>query len=522
MASDPLDSESDSEYTYQAFGSSELGRPEHDRGGHLPKTEQKPDTPGGSAARGSGTAFFNYNDDPEAIPADSNGYLFGKYRVIHKLGGGGMAFVWLVEHVRLEQKRALKIIKSEVAEKPANRLRFKQEAKILAKLSRHPNAVPVHDTDMVGRFAYIEMEYLEGKTLRDCFTQDEPLPLTEVVWILRELCDVLGEAHDLGIVHRDIKPQNIMIVDDPSSRERRVKVLDFGIAKILKDAAPDTGLMTMHTEAYMGTVPYSSPEQLGVTLDGQKEPTVDHRSDIYSLGVLLYEMLVGKRPFSGDQTKLMYAHAYTPPPSFAEHAPNADVPGPVEEVVLRCLEKNPANRPQSARELFDSFQAAVKRAEVEDTAIHENFDSIPADANGFLFDKYRVIRSLGGGGMASVWLVEHVRLERQSALKVIRSDIAQNPTNRLRFEQEAVILAKLSRHPNAVAVQDTDIVGRFAYIEMDYLEGQTLRKSGLLQAGGVPRKPPPEETWIQQSCATSWSACTTWGLCTETSSRRTS
>ena len=186
------------------------------------------------------------------------------------------------------------------------------------------------------------------------------------LWILRELCDVLGQAHDMGIVHRDIKPQNIMIVPDPSADQgQRVKVLDFGIAKLIKNRASDTASLTMHTEAYLGTLPYSSPEQLGLTLDGQTEPTVDHRSDIYSLGVLLYEMLAGARPFSGTQTKILYDHAHSPPPPFAERAPEAAVPAAVEAVVFRCLEKDPANRPKSVGELFEAFQAAVEEAELE-------------------------------------------------------------------------------------------------------------------------------------------------------------
>ena len=175
----------------------------------------------------------------------------------------------------------------------------------------------------------------------------------------------MERVHDLGIVHRDIKPQNIMIVDDPSvARGRRVKVLDFGIAKIINDAASDTGSLSVFTGGYMGTAAYSSPEQLGLELDGQEAVTVDRRSDIYSLGVLLYEMLAGARPFSGHPTKLMYDHAHTPPPAFAELAPGAGVPAAVEAVVRRCLEKNPANRPQSARELFESFREATEKSGV--------------------------------------------------------------------------------------------------------------------------------------------------------------
>ncbi len=368
MDSGPPESECDSERTYRAFDSSEV-RPTEERSLPTPSaTEEKPRTPAGPRTRrpgsGSGSAFIGPWDDEDAIPADADGNLFGKYRVLRKLGDGGMGSVLLVEHVGLEHERALKIIKSEVADNETNRLRFRQEAKILAKLNRHPNAVPVHDTGFVGKFAYIEMDYQEGQTLRKRLEPGRPMPSRDVLWILGELCAVLGEAHRLGIVHRDVKPQNIMIVPDPSAaRGERVKVLDFGIAKIVRDAAYDTAAsLTQDNDGLLGTIPYSSPEQLGLVQPGQTQAVVDHRSDIYSLGVLLYEMLAGARPFSGTQTKILHDHAYTPPPPFIETAPAAGIPPAVEAVVRRCLEKNPADRPQSVRELFESLSAAVAAA----------------------------------------------------------------------------------------------------------------------------------------------------------------
>jgi serine/threonine-protein kinase len=303
-------------------------------------------------------------EDEDSVSGDPNALLFEKYRLIRKLGDGGMGSVWLVEHIDLEQQRALKVMKSEVADNETNRLRFRQEAKILAKLSRHPNAVPVHDTGFAGKFAYIEMEYIEGQTLRKRLEETGRTPLGDAVWILGEICAVMGEAHRLGIIHRDIKPQNIMVVPDPSAaRGERVKVLDFGIAKIIRDAAAETAAsLTQEHMGPLGTIPYSSPEQLGLPQTGQTQAVVDHRSDIYSLGVLLYEMLTGVRPFTGTHTKILYDHAHTPPPPFAELAPAVGVPPAVEAVVRRCLEKDPADRHQSVRELFESFRAAVGAA----------------------------------------------------------------------------------------------------------------------------------------------------------------
>jgi eukaryotic-like serine/threonine-protein kinase len=361
MDSDPAKQPDSEELTFRAFSQSDFERGEM---AALPLpgiTTVMPSATGAGPSKSSDPGALGLVRNQEPGPVRSDGVVFGKYRLLRKLGDGGMGTVWLVEHIRLGHARALKIIVSEVTDNPINRRRFEQEGKILAKLSKHPNAVPVHDSDFVDGFAYIEMDYQEGSTLRARLDAGKTMPLDDVRWILRELCDVLGAAHGLGIVHRDIKPQNIMIVPDPSTpRGERVKVLDFGIAKIVRDGAADTGSLTMQTEgSYLGTVPYSSPEQLGLPGPAGTDPVVDHRSDIYSLGVLLYEMLVGVRPFSGNRTQLMFHHAHTPPPPFAVRAPDAEVPPAIEAVVLQCLEKDPAKRPQSVHELFEIFDKAI-------------------------------------------------------------------------------------------------------------------------------------------------------------------
>ncbi len=362
MESDPHGEGRDTEATYQAFDPGTAGarsRSDHDE---TPRAtgEDTPATFLRDQQDGSTTPDSPLTDD-ETIPVDTQGHLFGKYRVRYKLGGGGMGFVWLVEHVGFEQKRALKIIKSDVASNPVNLDRFRREARILAKLSGHPNAVLVYDTNVVGKFAYIEMDFLEGETLKSRLDRLGRVSMADIAWLLGELGAVLGEAHAMGIVHRDIKPQNIMIVPDAASpRGERVKVLDFGIAKILRDAATQSASLGLHTEGFIGTYPYSSPEQLGLPMPGLAEPeAVDARSDIYSVGVLLYEMLTGVRPFGGALTRILYDHAHTPPPPFAESAPGIEIPPGVEAVVRRCLEKNPALRYGSVLELIAGFREAA-------------------------------------------------------------------------------------------------------------------------------------------------------------------
>ena len=412
MESDSRGNWSDQDRTYQAFGTDEellegehLDTPGATEGGTSdgsPEEEftqgQPLDTPGstlhqspddseeGGPGRGSfdtpGSTMAQYSspappprgrmrrgsspslsyDAEDSLPVDEDGVAFRKFRILRKLGSGGMGAVWLVEHLVLKSELALKVIKSEVAENPINLDRFLREARILARLNEHPNAVPVYDANIEGKFAYIAMTYLRGETLKQRLDDIGRMEPRDVAWFLDEFCSILAAAHQLRIVHRDIKPHNIMIVPDPTSaRGERVKALDFGIAKIIKDTALDTASQSLQTVGHVGTYPYSSPEQLGLPLPGRREAApIDLRSDIYSLGVVLYEMLVGIRPFSGVATKILYDHVHTPPRRFADVAPTVEVPAAVEAVVRRCLEKDPAERPQSVLELLKDFREAVE------------------------------------------------------------------------------------------------------------------------------------------------------------------
>jgi len=204
--------------------------------------------------------------------------------------------------------------------------------------------------ERAARATYIEMEYVQGQSLNKVLKPGVPMPLEWVARILAQLCAVLQVAHEQGIVHRHLKPSNLMLLEGQPPGQEHLKVFEFENAAILETEASGRNFRTD-----MGTVGYASPEQIS----GGK---VDGRSDLYSVGIILYEMLTGYRPFGGRTNKLIYDHLYTPPPKFAEKNPNANVPPQVEQVVLCCLTKNPVERYQSARELAEAFFRALPLA----------------------------------------------------------------------------------------------------------------------------------------------------------------
>jgi eukaryotic-like serine/threonine-protein kinase len=294
--------------------------------------------------------------------------VFDKYRLVAKIGEGGMGEVWRVWHVSLEAERALKLIKSELAHNEKGWRRFQREARVMAKIN-HPNAVSVYDFRRIQSVAYIEMEFIRGRSLSDVLKDGDgqPMPVEWTSQVLDQLCAVLQEAHGhldetngepRPIIHRDLKPSNLMLVERKGDTgPPRLKVLDFGIAKIVDDeSSPDlTGAGDL-----VGTPAFMSPEQIrwGFERDGGTHE-IDGRSDIYSTGVVLYHLLTGALPFRGGRMALLSAHLHDAPLPMKEANPKAVVPPEVERVVRWCLEKEPAKRPQTARELAESFQQAA-------------------------------------------------------------------------------------------------------------------------------------------------------------------
>jgi hypothetical protein len=277
--------------------------------------------------------------------------LGNRYEVVRELGRGGMGVVYLARDVLLERDVAVKLIGGGGLSADA-RARFLREARVVAKMD-HPGVVAVHDIGEHGDGLYLVMALISGPNLREVLESRGPLRVDEGVDVALQAADALEHAHALGIVHRDVKPENIMIVQKPDGG-MRVLLADFGLATAL------TEQRLTQSGAVMGTVAYMSPEQVA----GR---AVDARTDVYALGTVLYECVAGDVPFpGGDIASILYRVAHQAPLPLRMVAPRVDPE--LEQVVMRCLEKDPASRPQRPRDLAEALQSYRSRMRTSDVA----------------------------------------------------------------------------------------------------------------------------------------------------------
>jgi serine/threonine-protein kinase len=295
-----------------------------------------PDDPHGEAAGNALAAAGASVAASAAAPTAEGRLIAGRYRVERRLGGGGMAEVFLARDTTLERLVAVKVLRECFADDQQFVARFHREARAAASLN-HPNVVAIHDRGGAAASSYIVMEYVPGETLKERIQRDGRLSPAAALDIECDLLAALQAAHDGGVVHRDVTAQNVLLSEDG-----RVKVADFGIAHFGSSTLTSTGVV-------MGTSRYLSPEQ------ARGEPT-DKRSDLYSAGVVLFEMLTGGLPFEGDNDlAIALRHASEPAP--APSALEPDLPPALDAIVGRALRKDPAERFQTAHEFADALDA---------------------------------------------------------------------------------------------------------------------------------------------------------------------
>ncbi len=298
----------------------------------------------------------------QSAPADIGDPLIGrvlndKFRIVEALGSGGMGRVYKAVQAPLDRLVALKVLNPQYSEgkDPGFQKRFFLEAAVTSKL-RHPNTVTIIDYGKSDDgVLYIAMEYLEGQTLAQLLTQLGPLPWMRVLNIGQQVARSLREAHRVGLIHRDLKPANIMVLNQEEDHDV-VKVLDFGL---VKSFLPDRGLPneTELTQAgvILGSPQYMAPEQA--------RNVSDPRSDVYSLGVVMFQMLMGRPPFQAAQSiDVIFKHLNEAPPAFSALWPGHSVPQEVEALVMRCLFKRPEERFQSMDEVLEAFHRAASSA----------------------------------------------------------------------------------------------------------------------------------------------------------------
>ncbi len=275
--------------------------------------------------------------------------LDARYRILHKVGEGGVGQVYLAEHVPLGRREAIKVLQPEVAVDPQFVSRFRREARAANRL-QHPNIISVYDFGRLpdGRM-FLAMEFADGIRLDQLLKREGALTVHRALHISAQLALAIDHAHSRGVIHRDLKPSNVILVEDKQERDL-VKILDFGLAKIVAPEYRELITVTARGDIF-GTPAYMAPEQF-------RGEGSDPRSDIYALGCILFELLVGGPPFSGHNMELMQAHTRTPPPQASSHRVDAAISAELDAAIDACMAKDADRRPQTGRDVFSILERA--------------------------------------------------------------------------------------------------------------------------------------------------------------------
>ena len=381
--------------------------------------------------------------------------LDGRYAVKEVIGTGGMSIVYKAEDTQEGRLVALKVLREEFVKEPKSRRRFLNESRAIAMLS-HENIVDVLDVNFEGDVQYIVMEYLEGPTLKEYMTENGALDVYDALHIVEQILSALKHAHERGVVHRDIKPQNIILIDGNET----VKVMDFGIAHV-----QNYSTITISDKA-IGTVHYISPEQA-------KGRPADERSDIYSTGVILYEMLTGKLPFDADSAvsvALMQVQQKAVPPS--QIVP--DIPPAVEHIVMKAMRKNVEARYQNAGEMLADIEKFKENPDVilETTPPKEEWNEVPEEARGKKQGKSRYVRRR----TQNRWLFAVVGISAAAVLLIVFVLVMLGISDRWKSGYENVP-KYVGLMMNEITAEDTQkFVFRYHWQDSDEPEGKIVEQ----------------------------------------------
>ncbi|MEO8201022.1 MAG: protein kinase [Gemmatimonadota bacterium] len=380
--------------------------------------------------------------------------LADRYRLERELGQGGMATVFLAHDLKHDRKVAVKVLRSDVSAALGPE-RFLREIRIAAQLS-HPNILALYDSGEVppthdsGRLLYYVMPFVDGENLRSRLERTGELPLPEMIRLMRDVVDALAKAHRAGVVHRDIKPENILLSDG------HALVADFGVARAMSVAA-DSGQQTTAGMA-LGTPAYMAPEQAA------GDPNVDHRADVYAVGLVAYEMLAGKQPFAGPTPQAMIAAQITARPAPIANR-RAGIPPDLAKMVMRCLEKNPADRWSSADELLaaiDGLGSTGRRMPGSWARAVLTVGVIAVLALGYAWWKNRVAPSPASAGdrARSIAVLPFVNLSGDSTNEYFSDGITEEILNSLSHIPGLQVAARTSAFQFKGKQVDLRVVGQ--------------------------------------------------------------
>jgi serine/threonine protein kinase len=401
-----------------------------------------------------------------------------EYEILDVIGKGGMGAVYRARHIYLEEERAIKVIHSNLADDQRFIDRFIREAKILTKLN-HPNLVKIHEFGTLDNNEFfMVLELLRGESAFHRVKRITKLAIRDALPIVRDAALGLYSAHQQRVIHRDVSPDNLFLARTESGQEI-TKVIDFGIARPHLEA--DQPLT--QTDTFLGKTEYASPEQCGMLQEGEK---IDHRTDIYSLGITLYFMLAGRLPFySSTAQGYIFKHITEQPKPVSEYIEAADFPQQLDDALMKALSKKREDRHADMQEFAKQLDEILSAMgpELEVVTIQQGMTTARLEFHpGEIFaGRYLIEAKLGEGGMGVVYRAVDRMLDVRVALKVMGGHIIHDQHTVERLKREVILARKVS-HSNACRIYDMGEYGNTHYVSMEYLEGFTL--SDLIQKQG--------------------------------------